>query len=213
MTDSLCLFFMTQLDLVQYLVNSGVLQTPSLIAAFEMVDRADFVREDVDPEEIYSDFPLPIGQEQTISQPTTVAIMLEMLQPRVGDKILDVGSGSGWTTALLAQVVGERGQVCGVELVPDLAQFGRTNIAKYRLPWASIVAADHTLGLPAEAPFDRILVSASGDVISDALVAQLAVDGVMVVPVKTSLWKVVKRADGRVDKKEFPGFIFVPLRH
>src|SRR3990167_6014166 len=204
---------MTQLDLTQYLVNSGVLQTPRLIAAFEAVDRADFVRDDVDREEIYSDFPLPIGQEQTISQPTTVAIMMEMLQPRVGNKILDVGSGSGWTTALLAQVVGERGRVCGVELVPDLARFGRDNIAKYHVPWAQIAQADHALGMPREAPFDRILVSASGDEISQTLIDQLKGGGVMVVPVKTSLWKVVKAADGSIEKQEFPGFIFVPLRH
>ena len=95
--------------------NTGVLKTPVLKAAFKVVDRKDFVAGDY-AIEAYEDYPLPIGYGQTISQPTTVAFMCELLGPKRGDKILDLGSGSGWTTALLAHVVGPEGSVVGVEI-------------------------------------------------------------------------------------------------
>ncbi len=88
-------------ELINDLIHSKALYSDNIIEAFRNVDRADFVLNKNDST-IYGDFPLSIGYQQTISQPTTVAMMLEMLEPRMGDKILDIGSGSGWTTALLA---------------------------------------------------------------------------------------------------------------
>src|SRR4051812_49232849 len=94
--------------------------------AFESVSRKNFVPEDL-ADRVLIDAPLPIGFGQTISQPTTVKMMLEWLGPQAGDKVLDVGSGSGWTTALLSHLVGPKGQVYAVELVPQLVDFGRQN--------------------------------------------------------------------------------------
>lgn len=192
------------------LVSSGTLRTPAIIAAFHAIDRADFVR----PEHrrfAYSDEPLPIGSEQTISQPTTVAIMLELLAPHTGDRVLDVGSGSGWTTALLAHIVGNTGIVYGTERIPDLVHFGAENLARYRFPHTSIVPAGATLGLPERAPFDRILVSAAADELPQELITQLAPGGTLVLPIKTSVWCIKKQSDGSLEAFEYPGFAFVPL--
>src|SRR3990167_9057902 len=106
----------TREELIEYLANtSKVLGNSPIRHAFESVDRADFVNEDY-KFEAYEDYPIPIGFDQTISQPTTVAFMLELLDAREGDKVLDIGSGSGWTTALLSKIVGSSGEITGVEI-------------------------------------------------------------------------------------------------
>lgn len=197
-------------ELVRYLIRSGVLRSSALIEAFTKVDRRDFV-----PPELstlaYVDEPLPIGFGQTISQPTTVAFMFELLQLAQGQKILDVGSGSGWTTALLATVAGPSGNVFGVEKVNELIELGAANLKKYPSR-ATIQPSGSELGLPGQAPFDRILVSAAGETIPPALVAQLTAAGTMVLPVQGSVWQVTKTPGGKTVAKEFPGFVFVPLR-
>ena len=130
------------------------------------------------------DGPIQIGFGQTNSQPHTVANMLALLEVRPGDRVLDVGSGSGWTTALLAHLTGPAGSVVGVELVPELVAFGRANLARAARPWARIEAADpDRLGWPSEAPYDRVLVSAEARALPQALVDQLTPDGRMVIPV------------------------------
>lgn len=177
---------------------------------FEKIDRADFVGVDYQTE-VYEDYPLPIGYGQTISQPFTVAFMLGLLNPQKGDEVLDIGSGSGWTTALLANAVGETGKVFGVEIIPELVEFGRKNLAKYDFPNAKIIQAGAELGLPSEAPFDRILVSAAAAEIPETLLQQLQVPGILVLPVKDTIVQIKKDATGEISKKEFPGFTFVPL--
>jgi len=117
-------------SLVNNLISQGYLKTPHVIRAFRKIDRADFVLPEFS-NSAAANVPLPIGHGQTISQPLTVAFMLELLQPEAGDKILDVGSGSGWTTALLAEIVGKRGQVFSMEIVPELCKFGKENTKKY----------------------------------------------------------------------------------
>lgn len=106
-------------ELVDELVRRGTLTTPTIVAAFRAVDRKHFVQSGINSL-AYEDHPLDIGYKATISQPTTVAFMLEKIAPKAGEKILDIGSGSGWTTTLLACVVGATGIVRGVEIVPEL---------------------------------------------------------------------------------------------
>ena len=201
---------MSQNELTNHLTDAGVLKTSRIVDAFRTIDRADFVPRKY-LNEAYGDYPLPLGYGQTISQPTTVAFMLEKLQPQAGEKILDVGSGSGWTTALLAQIVGPAGKVCGVEIVPELAELGRKNLANYELNWAEIKLVTGELGCPPLAPFDKILVSAAAEEPPDELLSQLKSGGRLVIPIQNSIWQIDKAAAGKFRQQEFPGFVFVPL--
>lgn len=151
---------------------------------------------------------LPIGAGQTNSQPRTVRDMLVSLDVRAGHRVLDVGAGSGWTTVLLARLVGETGEVIGVERVPELAEWGAGNVAAAGLPWARLLRADPLiLGRPQSAPYDRILVSADAPQVPAELVDQLTADGVMVIPVAGHLMRV--RLGQPAD--DLGRYVFVPL--
>lgn len=160
------------------------------------------------------DRPLPIGHGQTSSQPSTVVAMLRLLEVPVGARVLDVGSGSGWTTALLGHLVGPTGSVTGVELVPELASWGAANVDASGQPWARLLPAEPgVLGRPQEAPFDRILVSAGAEELPAALVAQLGAGGRMVVPVAGEMLLVRRGVDpDDVTVTRHGGYRFVPLR-
>ncbi|HEY3530499.1 MAG TPA: methyltransferase domain-containing protein [Nocardioides sp.] len=158
------------------------------------------------------DGPLPIGQGQTNSQPSTVEAMLRLLDVQPGQKVLDVGAGSGWTTALLARLTGPAGRVLGVELEPELVDFGGANLERAELPWASIhEATPGVLGLPGAAPYHRILVSAMARSMPDELVEQLHTGGVMVVPVDGTMLRVSCSMRG-VGITRHGSYRFVPLR-
>jgi protein-L-isoaspartate(D-aspartate) O-methyltransferase len=155
---------------------------------------------------------LVIGHGQTNSQPTTVRNMLRLLAVEPGDLVLDVGSGSGWTTALLAELTGPSGQVYGVELVPELVAFGAANLSARQAPWATIVAAETgVLGLPQHAPYDRILVSAEARELPRALVDQLGPGGRMVAPVAGRLSVVDRDGEGAIAIRRVGHYAFVPL--
>ncbi|WP_067437889.1 protein-L-isoaspartate O-methyltransferase family protein [Nocardioides jensenii] len=183
----------------------------SVAGAFEAVPRVGFLPSRQRRRAAY-DGPLPIGDGQTNSQPHTVRAMLELLDVRPGQRVLDVGAGSGWTTALLAHLTGRDGTVKGVELVPRIAQWGKENLDSHQMPWATIELAEPgVLGLPRQAPYDRILVSAEPPALPDELVAQLADDGRMVIPVAGVMLLVVKQGDDlQVSRHGY--YRFVPLR-
>jgi protein-L-isoaspartate(D-aspartate) O-methyltransferase len=182
---------------------------PRVDEAFAAVPRRDFL-----PARQHRfaglDQALSIGYGVTNSQPTTVRNMLCLLDPQPGDRVLDVGSGSGWTTALLAWLVRPSGSVVGVERIPELVVASRASLGD-RYPLAEV---HHTepgvLGWPAGAPYDRVLVSADAATVPSALLAQLAVGGVLVAPVKGVMHRVVLSPEGPVVEKH-GRYLFVPL--
>ena len=204
------LFMNSMQELIDSMIVSGVLKTPQIIEAFKKIDRKYFVPEHF-AKQIYIDAPLPIGKDQTISQPSTVAFMLEHLNPKEGDKILDIGSGSGWTTSLLCQIIGKGGDVTGVERVDELVQTGKKNLSQFHFGKnCRIQKAANQLGIPGEY-FDKILVSASAKEIPEQLFDQLKIGGILVIPVQNSIFKFKKVSQTQIDTQEFPGFVFVPL--
>ncbi len=199
--------------LIDDLIKKGWLKTPRIIKAFKKIKRIDFMPEDSENLAELNQA-LPIGYGQTISQPLVVAFMLEQLQPEKGHKILDVGSGSGWTTALLSEIVGEEGKVIAIELVKELRDFGEKNTSKYNFVKkgiAEFICADGSKGHEKEAPFDRILASASALKIPLAWKKQLKIGGRIVTPIKTSIWVFTKNSETDFKEVEHPGFAFVPL--
>lgn len=179
--------------------------------AFNEIDRVDFVPND-QKSRAHLDIPLPIGYGQTISQPYTVRRMLEWLNARADDIVLDVGSGSGWTTALLSFIVGHKGRVYAVERIPELLKFGKANCKKYRIENARFFRAYETVyGLPEKSPYNRILVSASANTLPIELLDQLQIGGKMVIPVQNDILEITKKSDGEHETVVHSGFIFVPL--
>jgi protein-L-isoaspartate(D-aspartate) O-methyltransferase len=184
---------------------------PVLDDAFRDVPRSNFLPSD-QVGGTGLDMPLPIGFGQTNSQPSTVYQMLEWLDVVKGQTVLDVGSGSGWTTALLADLVGPKGRVVAVEKIPELVRFGRQNVERLGFANAAFHIAKHGLvGWAANAPYDRILVSASADALPAELVEQLRPGGRMVIPVQNTIFVIDKDESGAIDSLEYPGFVFVPL--
>jgi protein-L-isoaspartate(D-aspartate) O-methyltransferase len=178
--------------------------------AFQDVPRKNFIPDRMQ-RSAYLDMPLPIGFGQTISQPSTVKKMLEWLEVEPGNKVLDVGSGSGWTTALLSNIVGRRGKVFAVEKIPELVEFGRQNNRVIGNRKAEFHQAGEVFGLLEHAPYDRILVSAAADELPHELIEQLAKGGKLVIPVLNDILEIEKDAKGHLDIKSHPGFVFVPL--
>ncbi len=214
--------------LIRHLQEIGVLKTPLIIDAFKNIDRAKFVTEDM-KQWAYIDEALSIGSGQTISQPYTVAFMLELLEPKPEEKILDIGAGSGWQTCLLAHIVGEKGlpagrqgKVFAIEIVPELCKFGKKNVKKFNfiekgiVEWicgdASQKATFDPVRNEVSNGVDKIIAAAALDgSIPQEWKDQLKIGGKIVVPIKGSIWLFIKKDKGEFETKEYPGFAFVPF--
>ena len=198
-------------ELREQVANSGAATDPAILAAFEQVPRAAFVPPEL-AERAHEDVALPIGLGQTISQPTMIGLMLTALECAPRHRVLEVGSGSGYVLALLSELGCE---VFGVERRAELAARARETLRQIGVNDVVVQEGDGTLGLPAHAPFDRILVSAGAAAIPEALLAELAEGGRLVMPVggaESQILVTCERDDkGSLHYRAGPACVFVPL--
>jgi len=206
----------TNINLVDHLKNSGVLVSKNIEMALLEVDRANFVRKE-DEKLAYYDEALPIGYNQTISQPLTVVFMLELLEVKDGHKVMDIGAGSGWQSCILGQMVGKRGCVHAIEIIPEICRFGEENCSKFpeirkRINFHCMSAKG---GLPDISDsidcFDRIICAAEVEKVPQPWRDRLENGGIMVYPMDKGIYKEIKGEDGKYVKEFYPGFAFVPF--
>jgi len=201
--------------LIRHLIGNRALKTPRIIEAFRKIPRHFFIRKDY-LRHAYDDIPLPTFKGQTISQPYTIAIMTEALNPKSGEKILEIGSGSGYQAALLAFCVGKKGKIITIELEKDLVEFSKKNIKKVKLKNVKIIHADGKKGYPKEAPYDKCIITAACDEVPKAVMDQVKIKGRIVAPVNNMFGQrmmvIDKIGKNKFKKKDLGSFIFVPLR-
>ncbi len=203
--------------LVLRMKQSGTVKTRAVEHAFLNVKREIFFSEE-NRQFAYVDSAFPIGFGQTISQPSTIAVMLELLEVKKGMGVLEVGSGCGYVMALLSELVGAKGNVFGVELIPELVALASRNLASAGYKNVALKNGDGKLGWKEQALFDRILVSAASSEVPQALIEQLALGGRLVAPVGsryTQEMKLVERDTAGNTRESFPHdgyFVFVPLK-
>ena len=181
-----------------------------VLAAFEKIERHKFVPENLLPE-AYADFPVPIGKNQTISQPYIVALMTENLCLSGEEKILEIGTGSGYQTAILAELTRE---VYSIERLDYLSKKAEATLKEIGYDNIRLKVGDGTLGWPEEAPFDRIIITAASPQIPLPLTEQLKENGKLILPLGESLGQVltlVEKKKGKLESIRVCGCVFVPL--
>jgi protein-L-isoaspartate(D-aspartate) O-methyltransferase len=203
---------MANSSLVNYLLEKEVLCTPKISDAFLTVDRAFFVPMKYLPE-AYFDFPLPVGDGKTTIQPTTAAIMMELLQPSEGDKVLEVGANSGWLTAILSRLVQEDGYIYSYELNRVVGEFGKSNLSRFLISNYSYKIGDATKYWYDYAPYNKIISTVALPNMYEELIDLLMPGGIMVIPTNDrDIRKITKDEDGEVTEKIYSGFAYVSLQ-
>ena len=195
--------------MVERQIRARGISAPAVLEAIAAVPRHRFVPEALAPR-AYDDTPLPIGYDQTISQPYVVAYMTEAAALRPDAKVLDIGTGSGYQAAVLAEIVS---RVYSIEIVPELAERSRRLLADLGYDNVEVSTGDGYGGWPDEAPFDAIVVAAAPDHVPPALVEQLAVGARLVIPVGRFVQEILivtKTASGSTTEAVLP-VRFVPM--
>lgn len=195
--------------LVEHLRREGI--SEPVLEAMMRVKRHLFVPEHL-VEQAYGDYPLPIGEGQTISAPHMVALMCDLLELKRGEKVLEIGAGSGYHAAVIAELVGEEGRVYSIERIRWLVSYATERLERAGYTNVSVIAGDGTLGLPAYAPYDKISVTCAAPDVPPPLIEQLKSGGKMVIPIgkfRQALYLVEKR-DG-VTRERKCDVVFVPL--
>lgn len=209
---------MSQIDeakesLIISLEKSGYIKSDAVKKAFLKVDRSNFIPEFLE-NDAYRDSPLPIGFGQTISAPSMIAIMLEVSDLHNGIKVLEIGTGSGYNAALIAEICGDE-NVVTVERISEVFNFGLNNLKKagYKV---KVVLGDGTKGYEEKAPYDRIIVTAAAPNILDSWKNQIRGEGMIIAPVGPEryyqeLLVSKRKIDGSFETKKYGGCVFVPL--
>jgi len=198
--------------LIEIMKNSGFLNESKMESAFRKIPRHYFVPESMQ-DRAYENEPISIFKNQTISQPSVVSRMTEWLDLRDGQKVLEIGSGSGWQSAILGNLVGN-GKIFTIERHAKLASFAKENLERLGIKNVKIIHGNGRLGLSEESPFDRIMITAACREVPSKLLDQLAVDGLLIAPVGGNIQSLVvlkKTQTEIVEIKNQKGYVFVPL--
>ncbi|MFH0837103.1 MAG: protein-L-isoaspartate(D-aspartate) O-methyltransferase [Candidatus Aenigmatarchaeota archaeon] len=199
-------------ELMKLLISGRWLKTKGVINAFRKIPRENFVIGKY-KRYAYANEPLPLIMGQTISQPLTVAVMTEAMDIHDGMKVLEIGTGSGYQTAILSELAGKNSKVITIERIKELFDFAKKNLQDYKNTF--IIHDNGIKGYEKEAPYDRIIVTASAQYIPKTLIDQLKIGGKLVIPIRDEMFLIEKIAepDGSVKlRKEFLGnYVFVPL--
>lgn len=197
-------------NLINHLKQDGI-KDKAVLSAIEKIPREDFVP-DYLKSRAYEDVALSVGFGQTISQPYTVAFMLQALELKKADKVLEIGTASGWNAALISILIGQKGKVFTTEIIPELAKSAKLKLKKFKN--IKVIAADGSIGLKEFDPFDKIIVAAACPKIPRELIDQLKENGILIAPVGPEHeQELIKITKSKTIKKEVLGnFIFVPLR-
>ena len=183
-----------------------------ILEVLKSVKRENFVPKEF-KKRAYENIPLPIGHKATISQPYTVAIMLQELELKVGNKVLEIGTGSGYNAALISKLIGSKGKIYTLEIIPKLAESARKKLKNCRN--VKVLQRDGSNGLKEKAPFDRIIQTAASKSLQKNLITQLKINGIYIAPVGPSqqsqkLIK-VRKTKQKITYQSLGEFIFVPL--
>ncbi len=208
--------------LIERYRREGILRSRAVIEAFRKVPREEFVPPRY-REQAYLDTPLPIGYGQTISAPHMVCIYAEQLDLKVGLKVLEIGAGSGYNAAVMAEIVAPEnlpqekwGHVYTVEIVPELCTFAQANLERAGYgDRVTVLCRDGSTGLPEYSPYDRIAVTASAPDVPEPLVEQLKEGGLLLIPVGSSFFQkllLISKREGKIVKRDLGAVAFVPLR-
>ena len=196
--------------LIDYWENTQLVKDKRIIQAFKKIPREDFVLDGY-RNQAYADTALPIIESQTISQPSTIMIMTQALEPKQKDKVLEIGTGSGYQAALLAKLCKK---IYTIDRIPAVVSFAKHNLNKIKIKNVEVIEGDGTLGYKKAAPYDKIIVTAASPGIPKNLIEQLKENGIIVIPVGEPMYcKMIKakKIKGKL-KQEFLGyFSFVPL--
>lgn len=199
-------------DLIIYLKSSKFLTDNHVESALRNIPRHEFIPES-ELDHAYNNEPLPIMKNQTISQPGVVTRMTEWLDVKDGQKILEIGTGSGWQSAIISYLVGS-GSVYSIERHPKLVKFALENLKKLKIDNVHVILGDGNLGYPKESPYDRIIITAACAEIPSPLFDQLSENGLIIAPVGDSSQSLVlqkKTSKGMVEIKKQSKYVFVPL--
>jgi len=199
--------------LINYLISEGILKSEKVINAFESVPRHLFVTtEHLD--EAYVDEPIPIIEGTTISQPSVVAEMLEELELEDGNKVLEVGTGSGWLTGLLSYCVGENGLIISLDGNMFVVEFAKRNLDKIKAKNVEVIIADGTLGYARRSPYDRIVYSIAMPELPKIVLDQLKVNGIAIAPIGSKdaqqLVKITRESEKKYKTEELGDVVFAP---
>jgi protein-L-isoaspartate(D-aspartate) O-methyltransferase len=197
-------------NLIDWIKNKNVLKSPRIEQAFLDVDRLDFVPEGFE-DNAYLDVPIPISIDATTSQPSTIAFILELLNPEPGDKVLEIGTGSGYLTALLAEIVKDWGVISSMEIDPQLKVLAESNLKKYPYNNIRLISGDGKKGLISEGPFDKIVAGAEISEMPIAWKDQLTSEGTIVAPYNGRIIKAIKVPKAGFDHEEYAHFSFIKM--